>query len=248
MEKKAKKSYERKKYDKKSLSTVYQPIVQVDTRGIIGYEALTRGVGKWHLPEEIFRLSYEEGNTVELDLDCLKRTFRILPKLKKKALLFVNVEPITLMMAFLKGQTGYALLKQYADYSDQVVIELTEGMKTKNFDLIKQGVQCIRKLGYKFALDDIADIGIKLLKVISLKPDFIKIDRRLMKDIARSHFHQSIVRQLISLANQSRSLVIAEGIEQKKDLEFVRKIGIRYVQGFYFSHPRKQLLNAIQRR
>ncbi len=229
----------------KSLSMVYQPIVRVDSKEILGHEVLVRGKGKWHRPENLFHYSYEKGATVALDMECIRKALQALPKVNRPSLLFVNVEPITLRTAFSRNGQARRLLKRYAPYHHQVVFELTQGMDLKDFEFIKKGIRTLRKFGYRFALDDVADIGAGFLKLISLRPDFIKLDMRLIQGVSKNHLHQAIVRQLTSLGKQRRSLMIAEGVEHKKDLDFIRKVGIRYVQGYYYSKPRKRMQKKI---
>ena len=227
----------------KGLTTAYQPIFDIRTKKIIGYEALTRGRGKWRLPEGLFRHSYEQGFTIALDLECMWQALKILPKLGDK-LLFVNIEPMTLEHAFAKGVEGDFILKKIQHHSGQIIFELTEGMKGRDFKLMKRGVGLIRKHHCRFAIDDVAGIGFKLFRLLTLQPDFLKIDISLIRGLVKNPLHQELVHRLIALGRKNRSLIIAEGLEQKEDVQMVRKIGIPYVQGFYFARPKKILLKG----
>ena len=161
---------------KRKLYSVYQPIIDIRTEKVFGYEALTRGMGKWRSPEILFRHSYDEGTTVALDLACLESAFGILPTLEKGELLFVNVEPLTLASVFMKGKEGSFLLRKVAPYARRIVFELTEGMKGRDFKFVKKGAGFLKKSGCQFALDDVAGVGFKLFRLLSLKPHFMKID------------------------------------------------------------------------
>lgn len=223
--------------------TLYQPIMDIRSEKVFGYEALTRGKGKLRLPGDLFRASYEDGCTVELDFNCFDSAFPMIHRLKKTQLLFVNVEPITLCHFFGRGKEAHFLLQRISHHWDQIVFELTEGMKTRDFILVKRGVLFLKKLGCRFAVDDVAGIGSKLSQLLSLQPDFLKIDITLIKGIQKSRLQQELVRRLAKLARKSRSLLIAEGVEEKKELEFVRSLGIPYAQGFYFHRPGRRLLH-----
>lgn len=227
------------------LSTVYHPIVEMQSEKILGYEALTRGRGKWRMPEDLFRYSYEQGKTIALDFSCLRTAIKILPKLLKGDMLFLNVEPTTLTHTFMKGEMGDEFLKQISDYAHQIVIELTEGMKARDFELIKRGLFFIRKSGCQFAIDDVAGIDSKLIKLMGLNPDFMKIDMGLIKGLADNRLNQGIVKEIVDLAKEHKCWMIAEGVERKKDLELVRKIGIHYAQGFYYARPHKNLQRTL---
>jgi len=234
----------RKKKNKnfESLYTVYQPIVGIRDRKILGYEALTRGIGKWRLPDNIFRHSYEQGFTIALDLECMWQCLEILPRLDKKKLLFVNIEPMTLEHAFTQGAEGQFLLKKIGACAPQVVFEFTEGMKARDFKLTKKGVAFLRRHNCRFAIDDVSGIGHKLFRLLSLKPDFLKVDISLIRGIVKSPLHQDLVQRLLSLSKKSGSRVVAEGLEKKDDVELVSEMGIPYAQGFYFGRPRRKLL------
>jgi len=239
----------KKYYRKEPFYCVFQPIVNIRTRKIIGYEALVRGRGKAKLPEDIFRRSYEEGLTIALNLECFNLAFKILPKLGKGKLLFVNVEPITLARCFSPGgEADILVLSKIGKYRRQVVFELTEGMKIRDFHLIKRAVKFIKSLGCKFAIDDVVGIGAKLFKMVSLKPEFIKVGMGLVRQIHKRPLQQDLTRQLINLGQGCGSTLIAEGVERKKEMEAVQEMGVDYVQGFYYSRPKKALINTIKRR
>ena len=226
----------------KSIQTLYQPIVEIRSKKILGYEALTRGKGKPHFPKDLFRLSYEKGFTIDLDFRCLGMALRAAPRLRRKEFLFVNVEPITLSRAFKKGAQADLLLKKFSAPSRrQIVFELTEGMKARDFALVKKGVGLIKKSGCRFAIDDVTGIGAKLFRLLTLKPHYLKIDISLVRGIRKNRVQQGLLRRLVGLGEKNGCRLIAEGVEDKLDLALLREIGIHYAQGFYFSRPQKHL-------
>ncbi|MDD5216629.1 MAG: EAL domain-containing protein [Candidatus Omnitrophica bacterium] len=226
--------------------SVFQPVVDIRTRKIIGYEALVRGCGKSCLPSDLYRRSYKDGLTLALNLECLNTAFRILPKLGKDQLLFVNVEPMTFSRCFGPGrEADFLILNQIAEYRKQVVFELTEGMKIRDFDHVRRGVRYLKKLGCHFAIDDVVGVGIKLLKILTMKPDFIKFGMALIRNIDRNVFQKNIADQLMQLARKCGAEVIAEGIERKKELDVMSEMGISYAQGYYFARPNKKLAKGL---
>lgn len=227
------------------VQSVYQPIVDLVDHDILGYEALSRVDGK--APLNILRESYQEGEVMEFDFACLKSAVKILPQMAPGKLLFLNLEPITLVQAFHAKKKGDAFLKHIAAYSKRVVIELTEGVRLRDVELIQRGVNFIRRRKFQVALDDFTDIGPKTFAVSALKVDFMKIDMALIIGISENKLHQQIVRELIRLANMYGSHLVAEGIENEVDLLQVRKMGIRYGQGYYFGRPQPKLLEKIDK-
>jgi EAL domain-containing protein (putative c-di-GMP-specific phosphodiesterase class I) len=224
--------------------SVFQPIVDIATWDVIGYEALARSAQE--TPAEMFHRSYEKGTVVEFDFHCLTSAIRALPKLQPEQYLFLNIEPLTLEQAFAKGKEGDEFLKGVKQYSDQIVFELTEGVKKSDFEFIRKGVDFIRSLGYRFALDDLSDIGAKTFQLASLRPDFFKIDLHLVQGIATNYINQQIVREMVHLGRVNGSEMVAEGVEKREDHEYIRALGIRYGQGFYFAKPARELITFIQ--
>jgi len=227
------------------LHSVYQPIVDLVDHDILGYEALTRVDGK--APINLLRESYQEGEVMQFDFACLQSSVKVLPALPAGKLLFLNLEPITLIQAFHAQKKGDAFLKKIAPYAEQVVFELTEGVRLRDVDLVKKGVTFIRRRKFKIALDDFSDIGPKTFAVSALKVDYMKIDMSLIQGLAENKLHQQIVLELIRLANMYGSHLVAEGIEDESDLARVRKMGIRYGQGYYFAKPNRQILEKIDK-
>ena len=236
----------KKKAPPLKFETVYQPIINISSGQIVAYEGLTRINGE--SPVNLLRQAYQGGKIVSFDFKCLRSALKILPELKEDRLLFVNVEPIPMMQAFRKRQDGEELMRKIKDYTGRVVFELTEGVKQADFPLIQKSVHFIRSMGFRFALDDLADIGSKTFKFASLKPSFFKIDIGLISGIAYNQLNQEIVRQMVRLCLMNNSMIIAEGVEHKADLDFVKKMGIHYAQGFYFARPRKNLVTRLPQR
>lgn len=229
---------------KNSVYAVYQPIVDIATGDVIGYEALARS--EKEMPAEMFRRSYERGIVIPFDFHCLESSVKALPELQDGQYLFLNVEPLTLEQAFSKGKEGEEFLKGLKDYTDRIVFELTEGVKKSDFSFIQRGVEFIRAFGYRFALDDIDDVSAKTTQLASLKPDFLKIDLQLVQGIASNYLNQQIVREMVHLGRVNGSEMIAEGVEHLSDLDFIRSMGIRYGQGFFFAKPSKELVLSLQ--
>jgi EAL domain-containing protein (putative c-di-GMP-specific phosphodiesterase class I) len=226
------------------IQSVYQPIVDIATGDVIGYEALARRGSE--MPAEMFRQSYEKGTVIPFDFHCLESAIKVLPELQEGQYLFLNIEPLTLEQAFSKGKEGDEFLQGLRHYADKIVFELTEGVKKSDFAFIQRGVEFIRAFGYRFALDDIDDISVKTSQLVSLKPDFLKIDLQLVQGIASNYLNQQIVREMVHLGRVNGSEMIAEGVEHPSDLNFIRNMGIRYGQGFFFAKPAKELIFSLQ--
>ena len=229
-----------------SVYSVFQPIIDLKSEKIFGYEALTRGKGKLKRPDELFRFFYQHGEVTYLDLKCLNNSLNAMKKVANDRYLFVNVEPATLGECFKRGNPIEKLLKKISPARrKQIVFELTEGMKARDFSFIKRGVNFIKSFNCKFAIDDVSGIGVKLFKLTSLKPDFLKIDISLISGLSKKKWHQKIVRKLIEIAGESNALIVAEGLETIQDVHAVKSMGIHFAQGFYYARPAKTPLKSL---
>lgn len=94
----------------------------------------------------------------------------------------------------------------------------------------------LRQLGVRVALDDVGRGSSNLLSLVELEPDFIKVDRSLIYQIASSTTKQRLLKLLVTYM-ESGSNIIAEGVENEEDLAAVRATGVRLSQGFWWSKP-----------
>lgn len=224
---------------KTDIYIVFQPIVHLKTRKIFGYEALMRAKPNFRLPEQLFRKAYKEGRITSFDMQSLKISLKVLPKLEKGKYLFLNIEPVTLGESFGRSKAKETFLKVFRPHSKRIVFELTERLKPWDFDYVKKGISFLKKSGSRLALDDVGGVGSELIKLITLKPDFIKIDKDLVKNCPRRPLQQEALKKLVQLAKSKKIKMIAEGVEKKSDCDYVEKLGIQYAQGYYFAKPLK---------
>jgi len=241
----AKRRKSSKKSSIPSVDTVFQPIIEVGTGKIYAYEALSRGRGKFRNPEEMFRDAYEKGYMIDLDLSCMRKAFPNVALVNPRQYMFINVEPVTLCNIFSEWRRIQTILKK-VKRRERIVFELTEGIKERDIELAKRGVTYLRKLGCQFALDDVKGIGTKFFELMRLKPDFIKLDISITRSLLESDFNQSIIEHLVELSRKNKAEIVAEGVERVEHVRLVRKLGIQYVQGFYYARPQNTLSPNIR--
>ncbi len=94
-----------------------------------------------------------------------------------------------------------------------------------------------RGYGMRIALDDVG-IGYSTLERVSeITPDYLKYDRTLVRDIDKNLIRQELARSFVEFARRINATIIAEGIENEQELNFLKEIGIAYGQGFFLSPP-----------
>lgn len=216
---------------KRSVRTVYQPIVDVASRAVIGYEALSRGPrGELEAPEALFRVAYEADLVLQLDRLCHERALRGFRKIGPEQLLFINMEPLSLFDPTLVARVKP---KQAA----RVVFEITERAAIADYSTFRQAVKLIRDGGYRLALDDVGSAYSGLRLISEIEPDYIKLDMELTRAAKENRVKMELMRAVARFCQETNRPMIAEGVETADELETVAGIGVTLVQGFYLGRP-----------
>ena len=221
------------------LSTVYQPIVDLNTGDIFAYEALTRGPRGTQLesPATLFAIADEVDLTVELDRACFRGALRNAMTLEPVHRLFVNLLPMSFYdSAFIEIEVGN-LLTAAGLTPANIVFEITERLAIENFASFKRALAAYTAMGFGVAIDDVGTRHSNLETVMSLRPHFIKISDVLVRGIARSTVKREMLRSLRHIAETIDAVMIAEGIEHVEDVMALRDLGLRYGQGYYMARP-----------
>lgn len=221
------------------LETLFQPIVSAEEGKLFAYEALLRGPAGTGLeaPMELFAVSRRAGRIRELDLTALETAVRLFAAHGFRGKLFINMMPQTLIT-----ESGFpnwldGVLRTCGMSPDQLVIEVTEHGEDIDFLALRQRITSLQALGAQIAIDDFGT-GLSGLKAWSeLRPDFVKIDRYFTSKLLQDPIAIEILRPMLDIAHVLGSRVIAEGIEDERQLELLRGIGVDYLQGFHISHP-----------
>ncbi|MFC3340445.1 GGDEF domain-containing protein [Paracandidimonas soli] len=225
--------------ERRALTPLFQPIADLRTGDIVGYEGLIRGPVDSQLfsPEVLFRVAGASGRSLELESLCRAAHIARFHELGLEGKLFLNVSPEVL----LHPAQGLDILHQRSGAGDDdigsLVIELTESASTSSYDRLRQAAADYRSYGLQVAIDDLG-AGFSSLRLWSeLRPEFVKIDKYFIRGLESDPVKRQFVRSILEIARQSCSLVIAEGIETPAELEAVIRIGIPLGQGFYLSRP-----------
>ncbi len=224
------------------LHSLFQPIVSLSERRILGYEALTRGPSNssLHSPINLFAIARQSGRLSELELQCRESACRRFSQQKLPGKLFLNISPESLLEpAHPPGRT-LQLLQRYGIAPSNVVIELTEQTPTEDFELLYTALHHYRDMGFSIAMDDLG-AGYSSLRLWSeLRPEYVKIDRHFIDGIHQDAVKREFVGSMLQMARASRALVIAEGIELPEELAVLREMGVELVQGYLLCRPQEQ--------
>jgi EAL domain-containing protein (putative c-di-GMP-specific phosphodiesterase class I) len=218
------------------VAILYEPIVNLTTREVLGYEALVRGPWKseFHSPDRLFQLAKETGLVFELDCLCRRTALRGARGLEAGRKLFLNCLPSAIHDPAFRGEVLQKTLQDLRLRPEDMVFEISERESIKNFSIFREISDHYKELGFQIALDDTGVAYGSLEAVMELAPDFIKVDLSLVRGIDSDPPRQELLRALHAVAGKLGGQIIAEGIETTEELETIQGLGIPYGQGYLF--------------
>jgi EAL domain-containing protein (putative c-di-GMP-specific phosphodiesterase class I) len=223
--------------DERALQPVFQPLIDLDNRHVVGYEALARGPmgSALETPAALFGAAWRAGRVAELDWACRAAAFTgaVRGGLGPPLTLFVNAEPVSLGVACpddLKAaiEQGKGRLR--------VVVEVTERALAGDPARLLATVAQARQAGWGVALDDVGAAPATLAVLPFVRPDLIKLDMRLLQGRTTTEAAR-IVNAVRAQAERTDAVVVAEGIETIKHAREAMAAGATIGQGFLFGHP-----------
>jgi EAL domain-containing protein (putative c-di-GMP-specific phosphodiesterase class I) len=220
------------------LWTAFQPIVEISTRQIMGYEGLSRGPRGTELeaPLSLFGLAERHGVVEELERSCRRQAFADWEIFGGKGRLFVNTVPSTVRDSTFQGRgvldyLGPKLSPRF------VTLEITERQVIENLSMYREAMHSFIEMGFSFAIDDVGAGYSGLETIASLGASYLKIDMGLVRDVHLKPVSQQVVKAILNMAAGVGATVIAEGIQTVEEAETIQALGIRYGQGYLFGRP-----------
>ncbi|MEU4690039.1 EAL domain-containing protein [Actinoplanes sp. NPDC023714] len=214
---------------------LFQPIVELSTRTVVGLEGLARGPAGSDLefPDRLFAAAGAAGVLGELDMLCFERALEgAMAAPVAPPLLFANGEP-----AVMDQPLSPRLLELLASGpSFRTILEYTErALPAVPGSLLRLAGQ-IQLFGNAVALDDVGVDPMSLAFLPVLEPEVIKLDMSLIRDPHAAHT-RTVAAVVHAEAQRTGALVIAEGIETEDDLVTARDLGAHWGQGWLFGRP-----------
>lgn len=216
--------------------TLYQPIIDMKTAKIIGFEANSRGIldGFYQQPQLLFDLADSSNTIWQLERVCRHIAIENAQNLPDGVLLFMNLDPAAASDPDLKRSDLFA--KSFLEPS-RIVLEITERSNIDNFLRFQKLIDEFKKIGFKIAIDDAGSGYASLQSITELSPSYIKFDMALVRDINTVFIKQSMVEVLVKFATKMNIPVIAEGVETVEEYETLVKLNVPLGQGYLFSKP-----------
>lgn len=221
------------------LTTYFQPIVRPDNPSeVYAYECLLRGRmqdGSIVSPAKMYDVAREAELISQLDRAARLTSIREAIAHGIRDRLFINFNPSSIYDPSFCLESTIAAIEKAGIEPDRIVFEVVESDKV-NFDLL--GIMNVyRKAGFRVALDDLGAGYGSLNLLSSLRPDIVKLDMWLVRDVHLDPYKAGITSQLLEMARKLGIATVAEGIETPGEFGWFRDHGADFVQGYYIARP-----------
>lgn len=228
---------------KDSFHMVYQPLKDMKSDKIIGFEALARlqvkGLGQV-APMEFITLAEKRHLIFPLGNIIFQKINEFMVQLKREGnygiKIFINISGLQLLREEFINQVKENIAFTKSDW-EHLVLEITESTLFERFGAANKKLKDIKDLGGTVALDDFGTGYSSFAELRNLNIDLLKIDSRFIRGISSFGEDSLITEAIIAMAHKLKLDVVAEGVENKKQMDYLKKHGCDIYQGFYLSKP-----------
>lgn len=221
------------------LVPVFQPIYNLSTGEVAGYEGLIRPKpdAGFANASALFVAAESTGRTVELDLASLETVLAGALRLDARQYLSVNLSPRSLEAEAFSPFEVLALARRHGIDPTRLVVELTERESVEDLDRLRGAMAALRRHGVRMAADDVGagNAGLRMLSEFTF--DIMKIDLSLVQAGAARDSADAVLHALRDLAKRRSQTIVAEGIETPEQLEVVLSLGLDTGQGYLLGRP-----------
>lgn len=223
-----------------SLWMAYQPIVSLKMHGPIAYEALVRSHEPGFAnPGPLLAFAEAHNRIQELSRGIRELCADAAANLPKGTLLFVNVHAQDLYDPDL-----FSSQSPLASYASRVVLEITERGALDEISDVGDRIRRLRDLGFAVAIDDLGAGYAGLSSIVMLEPDYVKLDMSLTRDLAASPLRKRLVGSMVDACRDVGIRLVAEGVENERELLALRELGCDLLQGYHFARPQPSFVKV----
>ncbi len=218
----------RRAIDSRGFFPVFQPVVDLATDRTVAYESLCRFTRSPSLPTpQWFRDADRVGLRQELELAAAAAAIDRFLAYGGSESLAVNASPDVLERVAKLG----------AWLGPRLIVEVTEHAAINDYEAVAEGLSRHRASGVRLAVDDAGAGFASFRHVLELKPDYIKLDASLVRNVDKDRARCALARGLISFGKELGIALVAEGVETPGELRVLRELGVDLVQGYLLGKP-----------
>jgi EAL domain-containing protein (putative c-di-GMP-specific phosphodiesterase class I) len=217
--------------DQNKIDIHYQPIFNLNSNRITGYECLARfKTIPYRTPDIWFKEASQVNLGEQLEIKAIKNAIRGIDAFSEDTYIAINISPVFV----LNGAVARVL--EGVDLR-RIVLEITEHAPISNYLDFRNALKPLRKLGMRLAVDDVGSGYSSFQHVVELEADIIKLDISLTQNINSSPRKYLLAKALCAFSKAINGGIVAEGVETLEELEALRELGVDAVQGYFIGHP-----------
>ena len=213
----------------------FQPIVRCSTQEIFGYEALVRGLH--NEPAATIIAQVNDDNRYRFDQLCRIKAIALAARLAIPSMVSINFLPNAVYRPERCIRTTLEAANEHHFPLNRIMLEFTESEKVHDHRHTQAIVEHYRSLGFTTAIDDFGSGYSGLNLLAGFRTDIVKIDMELLRDIDQDPTRQVIVRHCVAMLHALHITPLAEGVETREEMHFLRDLGIDLMQGYFFAKP-----------
>ena len=221
----------------------FQPVVDVENKRCMSCEALVRwdsktlgfmGPGDFVPLAEYLGLITDIGDYV-LEEAC-KQCKLWNDKGEKDFHINVNLSVVQLLQKDVVKNV-HDIFERTGVNPRNIVLEITESFAINDMDRVMKIIAGLKELGPRIALDDFGTGYSSLNYIKQLPLDIIKVDKTFIDDIVEDEYAQAFIKLIVNLSKTIKTEIVVEGIEDINQFELLKRIGVNYIQGYFFGKP-----------
>lgn len=231
------------------LYTEFHPIVSsADPRQVLGYECLARGRGlrgETISAGMLLQAAVASDALFQFDLAARRAAIQNAAAAGIASKVFINFTPTAIYDPNTCLRSTVAAAREFGLFNDQVVFEVIESEEVRDVLHLRRILDFYRSAGFGVALDDLGSGYGSLNLLHELRPDYVKIDMKLLRGIEQDAFKATLVRKLLEATRNLGLKTVAEGVEREEQFEWLREAGADFQQGYLFARPAQAPPNVI---
>lgn len=214
-----------------AVTIVYQPIIDLATRQLAGHEALARFAEEpLRPPDQWFNEAAALGLQERLELAVIRKALKGLAHFPARTYVSLNVSPQTILTGAIEAVLdGWPL--------ERLMLEVTEHASVSDYPRLAAKIEPLRRKGLRLAVDDAGAGFASFRHILELKPDVIKLDISLIREIDLDSRRRALAAALIRFARETGSKILAEGVERDAELAVLRELRVSKAQGYLLGRP-----------
>ena len=226
-----------------NMKMVYQPLVSMKANEVVGFEALLRvstDTGLTISPQAIINVAEKRQLIFELGHQILFEVSHFIKRMSDAGIkdkhVAVNISGLQILREEFVDAV-HRIIQTVGIDPHSLEFEITESVLLDNLDIVNQKLNQISQLGISIALDDFGTGYSSLSRIRDMNLDIVKIDKYFIDRIETLSYDQLITGDIISMSHKLGLIVVAEGVETKKQWDYLKETKCDVVQGYYFSKP-----------